>query len=173
MARNIEIKARSNDVEFQKYIAARLADRPAELVEQEDTFFYVTWGRLKLRELGDGTGELIEYDRSDSFGPKQSTYSRYVTSEPHSLKTVLGTALGVRAVVKKRRMLFVAGQARIHLDEVIGLGWFVELEIVLRPEQSETEGQVVADRLMSELGVGPKDLVACSYVDLVTQDIGD
>lgn len=66
--------------------------------------------------------------------------------------------------------MFVAGQARIHLDVVVGLGWFIELEIVLRPDQSETEGQVIADTLMSELGVESSDLVAGAYVDLLANE---
>ncbi|MCC5859160.1 MAG: class IV adenylate cyclase [Ectothiorhodospiraceae bacterium] len=167
MARNIEIKARSKDIESQGRMAARLSDGPSMLIAQEDTFFHVPRGRLKLREFGDGTGELIQYDRPDSPGPKQSTYIRSPTSEPHSLKAALAAALGVRAVVSKQRSLFLAGQARIHLDEVAGLGQFIELEVVLRPEQTEAEGRRIADRLMSELGIEPSDLVAGAYVDLL------
>ncbi|PTN38238.1 class IV adenylate cyclase [Desulfonatronum sp. SC1] len=167
MARNVEIKARSRDVVSQGRIAARLAEGPSVLIEQEDTFFHVPRGRLKLREFGDGMGELIEYDRPDSLGPKQSTYIRSPTSEPHSLKAALAAALGVRAVVKKRRTLFFAEQARIHLDDVAGLGRFIELEVVLRPEQTEAEGRTIADRLMSELGIEASDLVAGAYVDLL------
>lgn len=85
-------------------------------------------------------------------------------------KAALGAALGVRAVVNKRRTLFLADQARIHLDEVAGLGWFIELEIVLGPDQSKTEGRGVADRLMSELGIEPSDLIASAYVDLLAND---
>ena len=170
MARNIEIKARSSEVESQEHIASRLADSPPVLIEQEDTFFYVPRGRLKLREFGDGTAELIEYDRSDSLGAKQSSYIRCPASEPCSLKAALAAALGVRAVVKKKCMLFLTDQARIHIDEVEGLGWFIELEIVLRPDQSETEGRGIADRLMSELGVESSDLVAGAYVDLLANE---
>ena len=168
MARNIEIKAWSGDIEAQERIAARLADGPPVMIEQNDTFFHVLRGRLKLREFSDGTGELIAYDRPDSFGPKQSTYTRSGINEPNSLKAALEAALGVRAVVKKKRMLFFAAQTRIHLDEVAGLGWFIELEVVLRPEQTEEEGRLIAGRLISELGIKPSDLIAGAYVDLLT-----
>ncbi|MCH8502943.1 MAG: class IV adenylate cyclase [Ectothiorhodospiraceae bacterium] len=167
MARNIEIKARARDFASQGRIAAQLADGPPVVIQQEDTFFHVPRGRLKLREFGDGTGELIQYDRPDSPGPKQSTYVRTPASEPHSLKAALAAALGVRAVVRKRRTLFLVEETRIHLDEVAELGQFLELEVVLRTEQSEAEGRMIADRLMSELGVDPSDLVSRAYVDLL------
>lgn len=171
MARNIEIKARATAFEEQAQIATCIADSPPALIEQTDTFFHVPRGRLKLREFGNGTGELIQYSRADSFGPKQSTYVRSPTHEPQSLKEALTTALGVRAVVKKRRTLFLVGQTRIHLDEVMGLGRFIELEVVLRPEQTEEDGVVVAERLMSELGVQQADLVAGAYVDLMAGEL--
>jgi adenylate cyclase class IV len=169
VARNIEIKAHSTDFEEQAQIAAGIADGLPALIEQTDTFFHVPRGRLKLREFGNGTGELIQYTRADSSGPRQSTYVRSPTHEPQSLKEALTTALGVRAIVKKRRMLFMVGQTRIHLDEVMELGRFIELEVVLRPEQTEEEGVIVAERLMSELGVQQADLVAEAYVDLLAR----
>jgi adenylate cyclase class IV len=168
VTRNIEIKAHSTDFEKQARMAASMADGPPALIEQTDTFFHVPRGRLKLREFGNGTGELIQYARADSPGPKESTYVRSFTHEPQSLKEALTAALGVRAVVKKRRTLFIVGQARIHLDEVMELGQFIEIEVVLRPEQTEEEGAIVAQRLMSELGVREGDLVAEAYVDLLT-----
>lgn len=171
MARNIEIKARSIASEQQARIAVALADSPSELMEQTDTFFHVPYGRLKLRECGDGTGELIQYARADSAGPKPSVYVRTPIPEPQSLKDALAAALGVRAVVEKRRTLFLVGQTRIHLDEVVGLGRFIELEVVLRPGQSEEEGIAVAERLMSELGIRQVDLVAGAYVDLLEEEL--
>ncbi len=167
-ARNIEIKARAGNFDEQVRIAAGLAGQPPELMTQVDTFFNVPGGRLKLREFGDGTGELIHYDRPDLPGPKQSTYVLHATSEPGSLKRALGSALGVSAVVKKKRILYLAGRTRIHLDDVEGLGCFIELEVVLRPGQKTEEGEAVARELMSELGIQQSDLVSGAYVDLLT-----
>jgi predicted adenylyl cyclase CyaB len=167
VARNIEIKARSTDFEKQTRIAANMADGPAMLIEQTDTFFRVPRGRLKLREFGNDTAELIQYTRADFPGPKESTYVRSLTHEPESLKEVLTTALGIRAVVKKRRTVFRVGQTRIHLDDVMGLGRFIELEVVLLPEQTAEEGAIVAEYLMSELGIQQADLIAGAYVDLL------
>nr|WP_220347731.1 class IV adenylate cyclase [Alkalilimnicola ehrlichii] len=123
---------------------------------------------MKLRAFGDGTGELIQYDRPDASGPKTSTYIRSPTDDPASLKAALAAALGVRAVVKKCRTVFLVGQTRIHLDEVAELGRFIELEVVLTPAQTEAEGVKIAQRLMAELAIEPQDLIAGAYVDLMT-----
>ncbi len=169
MASNIEIKARMGNFDEQVRIAAGLAAHPPASLTQVDTFFNVPRGRLKLREFGDGTGELIHYDRPDSPGPKQSTYILSGTDEPGSLKRALKSALGVKAVVKKKRTLYLAGQTRVHMDEVDGLGCFIELEVVLRPEQTTSEGEAIAREMMSELGIQQSDLVAGAYVDLLTE----
>ena len=52
-------------------------------------------------------------------------------AEPALLKAALTAALGVRRVVDKRREIFLADNVRIHLDDVAGLGTFLEFEAVL------------------------------------------
>ena len=39
----------------------------------------------------------------------------------------------VQGVVKKKRLLYLVGQTRVHCDEVEGLGHFVELEVCSLP----------------------------------------
>jgi predicted adenylyl cyclase CyaB len=167
MAVNVEWKARSRDPDRQRMLAAALADGPAELLEHLDTFFDVMHGRLKLRQLAADHAELIHYQRADEAGPKLSTYSRVPTDQPKRLRDVLTAALGVRGVVRKRRWLYRVGQTRIHVDEVEGLGAFLEVEVVLRPGQSPTEGERIAGELRQALQVRDEDLIACAYLDLL------
>ena len=51
-----------------------------------------------------------------------------------------------------------------------GLGKFMELEVVLRPDQSDEEGQAIALDLMSKLGVEETDLLEGAYMDLMEND---
>ena len=74
---------------------------------------------------------------------------------------------GLRGVVRKRRELILIGQTRVHLDDVEGLGHFMELEVVMREGQSNEDGQQIAQGLMSELGIEESDLIACAYIDLM------
>ena len=166
MPSNIEIKARVRNFEEIKSRAEKLSDTPVEVIPQVDTFFVTPQGRLKLRVVGD-YGQLIYYTRPDREGPKRSDYRIARTADPQNLKRVLELAYGVRGVVRKTRYLYLAGQTRIHLDDVEGLGQFMELEVVLEEGQEDADGQKVAEELMSALGVESGDLIDGAYMDLL------
>ena len=74
MPRNIEIKARVDDLDALAARVAAIATSGPTAIAQDDTFFPCPAGRLKLRELADGTGQLIFYQRADEEGPKASFY---------------------------------------------------------------------------------------------------
>ncbi len=169
MAHNIEIKALAPDLAAVRQRAEAIADGPARVLEQEDTFFYCERGRLKLRRLSPGDGELIHYFRSDTTEPTGSDYVIARTSEPGRLVEALDRALGLRGVVRKRRTLLLVGQTRIHLDEVDGLGDFVELEVVLEEGQSAESGERLARQLMASLGIDEGALVERAYIDLIVE----
>ena len=169
MATNVEIKARIRDLASLERAAARLADRGPEILRQEDVFFHAPRGRFKLRSLPDGTGELIRYERADVAGPKPSSYSIFETDDAATLNRVLAEALGVAGTVRKERRVYLAGPTRIHLDQVEGLGDFLELEVVLRPGQDEAEGVAIAEGLMRLLKVRREDLVDGAYFDLLAR----
>jgi adenylate cyclase class IV len=167
MASNVEIKARVADLDaIRQDVLTRTAHR-GEVIDQRDTFFKVSRGRLKLREFGDGSGELIFYERPDQMGPKHSQYWRAPAGDPQSLSATLAAAFGIRGVVEKRRLLFLVGQTRVHLDDVRDLGTFVELEVVLGEGQPVAEGQRIARALMTELRIGAESLEPRAYIDLL------
>ena len=167
MPSNIEIKARVRDFSAMKDRAESLSDTPVQVIPQEDTFFNTPQGRLKLRVLAPDQGQLIFYTRPDQEGPKRSEYHISHTSDPENLRQVLALAYGIRGVVRKTRYLYLAGQTRIHLDDVEGLGQFMELEVVLREGQSDAGGRAIAEGLMADLGVESSDLLERAYMDLL------
>ena len=167
MPSNIEIKARARNFEEIRRRAESLSDTSVEIISQEDTFFNTEKGRLKLRVLALNRGQLIYYTRPDQEGPKRSEYHIYETSDPENLRRVLELAYGIRGVVKKTRYLYLVGQTRVHLDDVEGLGQFMELEVVMEEGQSDAEGQATAEDLMSKLGVERGDLLEGAYMDLL------
>jgi len=169
MARNVEIKARVAELVSLRERVDPLATAPACMLHQTDTFFRVPRGRLKLRQFADGSGELIFYERPDRKGPKLSSYRVIPVGDPRDLTALLVQALGVRGVVKKKRELFLVGRTRVHLDEVEGLGSYLELEVVLADGESEAEGQVEARDLLARLGIASSQLVREAYIDLLAR----
>ncbi|HKY54681.1 MAG TPA: class IV adenylate cyclase [Anaerolineales bacterium] len=170
MPSNIEIKARVRNWNEIRQRAERLSDTPVQIIHQEDIFFNTEKGRLKLRVLAPDRGQLIYYMRSDQEGPKRSDYHIYETPDPENLKRVLELAYGIRGVVKKTRYLYLVGRTRIHLDDVDGLGQFMELEVVLKDGQSIVEGEEIAERLMNSLGVERSNLIDGAYMDLIASN---
>ncbi|KAM3587616.1 uncharacterized protein V6R79_010377 [Siganus canaliculatus] len=167
MPSNVEIKAKVSDVTRFAETAARLSQSEGTVIRQRDTFFNSSQGRLKLRDFMNESGQLIFYERPDTDGPKLSRYSISATSDPSSLRDVLSDALGVKGEVRKERRLFLIGQTRVHLDTVEGLGHYMELEVVMRPDQTVEEGQQVAEDLMEKLSVSKDSLVTGAYMDLI------
>jgi predicted adenylyl cyclase CyaB len=169
MARNIEIKARLSSERMEKVRKEALARASAapEDIFQRDTFYRAANGRLKLREIADGSAELIAYERPDRAGPKISSYARVDCPDPASLHQALACTLGVRGVVEKRRQVIRIGPTRVHLDEVAGLGRFFELEVMLREDQPEAAGEAIARELMAAFGITPDALVEGAYIDLL------
>ena len=170
MPANVEIKARVYDVERLRVQLEHATGSAGELLIQEDVFFRVSSGRLKLRIFDEQHGELIAYQRADQPGPKLSEYTIAPTANPAALRRILEDALGVINVVRKRRLLFRLDATRVHLDCVEGLGNFVELEVVLDPGQSAAEGARRAEQIMADLDIKQGDLVPQAYIDLVTNE---
>jgi adenylate cyclase class IV len=157
---------------------------------QLDTYFRVPSGRLKLREIDGQPPVLIWYERPDQTGARTlaphpappaphpaplavqtgartSLYYLVPVTEPALLKSVLTAALGSRGVIEKRREIFLWHNVRIHLDEVAGLGSFVEFEAVITSKEEEAKAPGQLQFLCVEFGIAPADHLASSYADLV------
>ena len=166
-SRNIEIKARDADPKRTLERALALGAEDRGEIRQRDTYFARARGRLKLREQEAGEGELIQYRRSDGTDARESNYRRVPTGEAAGLREALDAAFGTLVVVEKTRRLLLWENVRIHLDDVEGLGTYMELEAVT------TEGSDLAfehekvARLRTELGIGDDALVGESYSDLL------
>jgi predicted adenylyl cyclase CyaB len=169
MGSNVEIKARIRNPDSMRLRVEALADSGPEPLTQEDTFFSAAHGRLKLRESSTRGAELIYYERADSPRPIESRFVRARCPEPQTLREALTRALGICGVVRKQRTLYRVGRTRIHLDNVEGLGSFLELEVVLSPTETVAQGTRVAHEIMEKLGLGDGDLVDKAYVDLLAE----
>lgn len=165
--RNIELKARDPDRARSLATCERLGARRERTLRQSDTYFFVSHGRLKLREESGSTPQLIAYDRPDCTDERESSYRIVEVGAADELLSMLSSTLGVRAVVTKERRLYLWEGIRIHLDDVEGLGTFVEFEAVAHPGSDLSREERQVRRLRSAFSLTEENLVASSYCDLV------
>jgi len=162
---NLELKARDRNPELTAARALNLGAVSAATLNQRDVYFPTQRGRLKLRTQENAGSELIAYRRPDALEAAQSSYVRVPASD--SLVEVLDAVLGMTVVVAKSRQLLIWEGVRIHLDEVEGLGSFVEFEAVL-PDAGDLEtAKAKLARLRVELGIEDDALVSVGYAELL------
>jgi homotetrameric cytidine deaminase len=169
--RNVELKARDPDPARSLERALALGAEDKGEILQRDTYFARARGRVKLREQETGGSpfwdELIEYSRADSLDPRTSTYQRVPVADAAPLREALDAAYGTLVTVTKRRRLLLWEGVRIHLDDVEGLGSYLELEAVADADSDLSGEHEKVERLRAELGIEDENLVGGSYSDLL------
>lgn len=165
--KNLEIKARCKD-----HIAAvkALKNLNAEykgVLRQRDVYFRVDSGRLKLRSINGSEHQLIYYRRSDKREARYSSYFIEQIRYPKVTEKLLRESLGVLVTVNKRRVLYLYENVRIHLDNVNGLGRFLEIEIVCSTKKETIATTTKMKMLKKEIGIKAKDLIGDSYSDML------
>lgn len=169
MPRNLELKAATSSLTRAAATARSLPARRAGVLFQTDTYFNVAAGRLKLRVVRGSGAELIGYRRPDRRGPRISNYRRTPVANGSEMRKILGRALGIRSTVQKRRVVFLYKNARIHLDNVRGLGTFIEFEVLVR--RGMPQAKALMKHLKSMFQIHPTDVRSGSYGDRNTRNI--
>jgi predicted adenylyl cyclase CyaB len=164
--RNLEIKAGVPSLAPHRARLRTLDGAVAQgVLRQTDWYFRVPTGRLKLRVVGGRRdGELIAYVRPDRAAARTSEFQRMPTPDAAGTRRLLERMFGPRACVRKRRELWLYENARIHLDSVVGLGRFIEIEVVVTAGMAQARG--LMRELTAALGIGREDLLARSYGEL-------
>ena len=140
--------------------------------------FFACWsqctvpnGRLKLRE-GNIENNLIYYERTNQAGPKSSHFHLVKVEDAGGLKEVLTKSTGIKVVVKKNREIYYIKNVKFHIDEVPGLGSFVEIEAGnILADLSLDELKVQCDFYLKEFKISPEDLVDVSYSDMLLAEL--
>jgi adenylate cyclase, class 2 len=166
--RNLELKAADPDPPRSLRVCADLGAEDHGVLEQTDTYFEVPTGRLKLRRRPGAATELIAYQRPDTAGQKESRYELVEIDDADGLERALTMALGVVAVVRKSRRLFLLDGVRIHLDAVEDLGTFIEFEAVAGPDDTDlTRFESRLNSLRGAFAITDDALIPQSYCDLL------
>jgi len=168
---NVEIKARCSNPEPIRMYLQKHATTFKGIDEQTDTYFMVPNGRLKLRE-GNIENNLIYYERSNQPGPKNSHFHLVKIEDANGLKDVLAKSCGIKTIVKKIREIYYIDNVKFHLDEVPGLGAFVEIEAGnVLADLNEEQLREQCAKYMSQFQIREEDLLSVSYSDMLSEKI--
>lgn len=126
---NFEFKAKVSNLEFYENKLLSLNPVFHGMDHQTDTYFNVPNGRLKLRE-GNIENALINYNRADIAGSKQSDVILYKHLPDPALKKILVEQLGIKTIVDKKRKIYFINHVKFHFDVVENLGTFLEVEVI-------------------------------------------
>lgn len=162
MPLNLELKIKVNS---HKQIESALKKNGAEfkgILKQKDVYYKTKTGLLKLRIEGKSF-TLIKYLR-DEKGKRWSNYELLDLRGKYPEK-YLESILNIEAVVEKKRKLYLYDNTRVHLDEVKGLGNFLELETLLVAGKSDATRRF--DFVKQMLGIENHEQIRASYRNLI------
>ncbi|MDZ4129856.1 MAG: class IV adenylate cyclase, partial [Hydrogenophaga sp.] len=169
---NIEIKAayRTENFDLAHEKARILGAAYVGCDHQIDTYFNTQEGRFKLRESSISGAYLIPYVRPNTAEAKKSSYVLIPVAAGDVIKTkeLFAALLGIETIVEKMREIYVYQNVRIHMDDVVGLGTFFELEAVYQQDTAEqrTHEEEKVTFLLHEFGVAQNDLLQGSYREM-------
>ncbi|TBR20481.1 MAG: CYTH domain-containing protein, partial [Chitinophagaceae bacterium] len=137
------------------------------LDHQIDTYFNAKYGRLKLRE-GNIENSLINYDRENVSGAKESQIILYQHEPNVALKNILTKQLGIKIVVDKKRKIYFIDNVKFHFDVVENLGTFIEVEAIDSKEELTIEElKKQCDKYFDFFELTEQNVIAKSYSDLI------
>lgn len=167
MKKNFEVKVKLKDLNKTRNLVHSLCKGKKTVKQkqtQEDIYYKVSKGRLKLRIINGQTGNLIHYFRSNDTGKRVSSYTISETNTPKELNKILTSLYGVLIKVKKTREVTIIDNVRVHIDKVIGLGNYLEIEIIFN---SITIAKKLMSDLIKRLEIEENKFIKVSYSDLL------
>lgn len=169
MTRILDTKARCDDFAAARDVLRDAGATHERTLDQTDTYFTAAHGWLKLRETcvhGSDrvTADLIAYRRSGERDVGECTFSVLPVDDADSWRAALSDVLGVVVDVHKTREVWCWETTEVHLDDVTGLGLFVELETGADGDEHAADAH---RQRATALGVDHGSAVGGSYSDLL------
>jgi predicted adenylyl cyclase CyaB len=163
---NLELKAHCENPDLAVEKAIGIGASYIKTMKQTDTYFNIDSCKLKLREISGEKSELIYYNRQGE-EKWQSDYLIADVNDSRNLKKILEMLFDVLVIVKKKRTLYLLENARIHIDQVEGLGSFLEFEVIIG--DSEEEASRLLKKLEDHFAIPEDNILKKSYSDLLLE----
>ena len=164
-----EIKCRINDPAKKHKQLLGLGASFKGVDHQIDTYFKVDIGRLKLRE-GNIENTLIRYHRTEVESIKQSQviFQALPAETVFGIKSVLKDSNGIWKVVDKQRGIYFIDNIKFHIDQVEGLGDFMEIEAIdTDGSRNSSELEKQCSSYVQLLQLDSSRFIGKSYSDLI------
>ena len=136
MPLNLELKIKVESHSKLLKVLRRINAEKKSILRQKDVYYKTKNGLLKLRIEGNNF-TLIKYLRDEN-GKRWSNYE-LLRLEGKNPEKYLNDIFNIDTIVEKKRILYLYKNTRIHLDEVKGLGKFLELETLLVTTRKDAE----------------------------------
>ena len=167
--KNFEFKAKIDEIEKYENKLLTLNPKFQGLDHQIDTYFNAKQGRIKLRE-GNIENSLINYDRENVSGSKESQIILYQHEPNIALKNILIRQLGIKIIVDKKRKIYFLDNIKFHFDIVENLGTFMEVEAIDTNEEfTIDELKEQCDRYFNFFELTQNNIIDKSYSDLIIE----
>jgi len=169
---NIEIKAMASE-EQQGKIREILKENNAKFIgtdNQKDIYFKNGSGRLKLRK-GDIENYLIYYKREDEADLKKSEVVIFNNQgRIGELEKITRETHEVLIEVDKTREIYFIENVKFHIDNVSGLGRFIEIEAISHENLiSEEKLRERCNYYKTLLEIKNENLIKNSYSDMLLE----
>ncbi len=116
---------------------------------------------------------LVPYMRPNTIEAKKCSYVLIpvTAADVSKTKELFAALLGIETRVEKTRAIYLYDNVRIHLDKVVGLGTFFELEAVCSPEQDTAAQRALEEEkiqfLLQQFEIANSDLLQGSYREMI------
>ncbi len=164
MKKNYEIKCSIDGRKKVTGLKKALSKYIHSIEKQTDIYYKINNGRLKLRIINDISGSLIQYNRAEKKNKRISKYTISKTGDFRELDFILRKQFEVLITVVKKRDIYIDKNVRVHLDNVKGLGSFLEIEIIY-DDLSKAKKQM--KDLIYRLDLDERKFIKESYSDLL------
>lgn len=165
---NVEFKCELRDLGLARGVCERIGATRVGTVRQRDVYYRVADGRLKRREVSGEPVEYIFYHRPNRLRPKLSHYTIY---DHEAAVKRFGKDLPIWVTVDKQREIWLYKNVRIHLDEVAGLGRFLELEALVGPSCHVGQCHHLVNEIRRWFGHALGEPISMSYSDMVDKEV--
>ena len=163
MPKNLELKIYCSSFSgLKKTLKVINAEFSGELI-QKDVYYKNEKGLLKLR-IENGEQSLIKYLRDEEGKDRWSDFHVLKFSGGNT-EEFFNDIFEVEAIVEKKRLLYMYNNTRVHLDEVKGLGNFLELETLVLSGLKDAQNRF--NKIIDLLGLDIKKQIKNSYKILI------